>query len=69
MDKKEYLLRQLAKTDKKNYEAYIVSRIIHRLDDLAVKAVTQQHVVSGSDPTKAQAGPPKPQGAYPSNQS
>ena len=46
MDKKEFLLRQIAKTDKKNYENYVVTRVIHRVDDLSVKAVTQQYVAT-----------------------
>ena len=44
MDKKEFLLRQIAKTNRKNYENYVVTRVIHRLDDLSVKTVIQQYV-------------------------
>src|SRR5215213_8159391 len=44
MDKKEFLLRQIAKTNKKSYENYVVTRVIHRLDDPDLKFVTQQHV-------------------------
>lgn len=44
MDKKEFLLRQIAKTNKKNYENYIVTRIIHKLDDPTIKFITQQYV-------------------------
>ena len=43
-EKKEFLLRQIAKTNKKNWENYVVTRVIHQLDDLSVKIVTQQHV-------------------------
>ncbi|MBC7795518.1 MAG: hypothetical protein H7Z37_01445, partial [Pyrinomonadaceae bacterium] len=44
IDKKEFLLRQIAKTNKKNHENYVVTRIIHKLDDLTVKFITQQYV-------------------------
>jgi very-short-patch-repair endonuclease len=44
MDKKEFLLRQIAKTNKKNHENYVVTRIIHKLDDPTVKFITQQYV-------------------------
>lgn len=39
-----YILRQLAKTNKKNYENYVVTRIYNRLDDLDIKFITQQYV-------------------------
>ncbi|MCF6226814.1 MAG: hypothetical protein L3J22_11025 [Xanthomonadales bacterium] len=45
MDKKEYIIRQLGRTKNKKYEAYVVSRIIHLLDDFSVKFVTQQYVM------------------------
>ena len=48
MDKKEFLLRQIAKTNKKNYENYVVTRVIHQLDDLSIKVVTQQYVTRRS---------------------
>jgi len=44
MDKKEYILRQLARTKGKKYEAYVVYRIMTILNDLALKFVTQQYV-------------------------
>gem|GEM_PF-5011018 len=44
MNKKEFLLRQFAKTNKKNYENYVVTRVIHKLDDPTVKFITQQYV-------------------------
>jgi len=44
MDKKEYYIRQLAKTNKKNYENYVVCRIINLIDDLSLKFITQQPV-------------------------
>lgn len=44
MDIKEYYIRQIAKTNKKNYENYIVTRLLALLDDTAVKFITQQAV-------------------------
>ncbi|CAA0120424.1 AbaSI family restriction endonuclease [Zhongshania aliphaticivorans] len=44
MDKKEYIVRQLARTKHKKYEQYVVSRIIHLLNDFDIKFITQQHV-------------------------
>ncbi|MDQ3684126.1 MAG: hypothetical protein M3430_00800 [Acidobacteriota bacterium] len=44
MNRKEFLLRQIAKTNKKTYENYVVTRIIHKLDDPTVKFITQQCV-------------------------
>ncbi len=39
MTKKEFIVRQLAKTNKKNYENYVVTGIVHRLGDPQVKFV------------------------------
>ncbi|MEW6996239.1 AbaSI family restriction endonuclease [Colwelliaceae bacterium BS250] len=44
MDKKEYIIRQLGRTKGKKYEAYVVNRIIHLLNDFDLKFVTQQYV-------------------------
>lgn len=44
MKKKEYVIRQLSKTNKKNYENYVISRMWHLLDREDIKIVTQQHV-------------------------
>jgi hypothetical protein len=44
MTKLEYILKQLAKTHKKNYENYVVTRIWHELGDLDIKFITQQYV-------------------------
>lgn len=44
MDIKEYVVSQLGRTKNKKYEAYVVSRIIHLLDDFTIKFVTQQYV-------------------------
>ncbi|WP_346879906.1 AbaSI family restriction endonuclease [Clostridium sp. UBA3061] len=45
MDKLEFIIRQLAKTNKKNYENYVVSRIWHKLDSIDIKFITQQYVL------------------------
>ncbi len=45
MTKTEFIVRQIAKTNKKNFENYVVTGIIHRLADPDLKFVTQQHVV------------------------
>ena len=44
MDKKEFVIRQLGRTKNKRYEAYVVTRIIHLLNDFDVKFMTQQYV-------------------------
>jgi len=44
MDKKEFIIRQLGRTKNKKYEAYVVTRIIHLLDDFSIKFITQQYV-------------------------
>ena len=44
MDKKEYIRRQISRTNKKDYENYVITRIIHGIDDLEVKFITQQYV-------------------------
>jgi len=44
MDKLDYILRQIRKTNGKTYENYVVTRIWHRLNNLDVKFITQQYV-------------------------
>lgn len=44
MTKREYIIRQIAKTNKKKYENYVVTRIFHRLNRDDVKFMTQQFV-------------------------
>ena len=46
MTKTEYILRSLAKVSKKRWELFIISRIIHQLDD-DIEFVTQQLVRGG----------------------
>ncbi|MED4284956.1 phosphoribosylaminoimidazole carboxylase [Priestia megaterium] len=45
MNKYEYVKRQLAKTNKKNDENYIITRIWHLLNNYDIKINTQQYVV------------------------
>lgn len=45
MNKLEFILKQLAKTNKKNFENYVITRIWHTLNDLDIKFVTQQYVI------------------------
>lgn len=40
----DYVIRQLGRTKNKRYEDYVISRIIHLLNDLSLKFVTQQYV-------------------------
>ena len=44
MNKKEYIKRQISRTNKKDYENYVTTRIIHGVNDLTVKFITQQYV-------------------------
>ena len=43
-DKTEYVLNSLSKLSSKATEQYVISRIIHRLDDLSIEFVCQQHL-------------------------
>lgn len=42
MDKKAYIVKQLARTNHKSYESYCITRIFHLLNNLDVQFVTQQ---------------------------
>ncbi|OOV29497.1 hypothetical protein BXU11_06330 [Flavobacterium sp. LM5] len=44
MTELDYVIKQLSKTNKKNYENYVVTRIWHGLSSLDVKFITQQYV-------------------------
>jgi SET and RING associated domain len=46
LNKTKYIISQLAKTNKKNYENYVISRIWHLLNNSNIKIVTQQHVTT-----------------------
>ena len=39
-----YITKQLARTEKKRYEHYVISRIWHLLNDLDIKPITQQYI-------------------------
>ncbi len=44
MTKKEYIKKQISRTNKKDYENYVITGIIHKLNNLDVKFITQQYV-------------------------
>lgn len=44
MNKTDYIVRQIAKSYKKKYENYVITRIWHLVNNLDIKFVTQQHV-------------------------
>ncbi|MFC6098108.1 AbaSI family restriction endonuclease [Flavobacterium qiangtangense] len=48
MKKLNYITRQLARTERKRFEHYVISRIWHQLDDLSIKFSTQQYVIRPS---------------------
>ena len=43
MTELKYIIKQISKTNKKNYENFVVTRIWHGLNCLDVKFVTQQY--------------------------
>lgn len=44
MRKVDYIIKQISKTNKKNFENYVITRIWHLLDRTDIKFVTQQFV-------------------------
>jgi len=44
MTKREYIFAHLRRLKGKQDENYVITRIVHQLDDLEIKFVTQQHV-------------------------
>ena len=44
LTKQEFIIRQIAKTNKKNFENYVITRIVHSLNTDEVKFLTQQYV-------------------------
>ena len=44
MDKKQYIAAQIARTNRKSYENYVITRIVHAIDDLDVQFTTQQYI-------------------------
>mgnify|MGYP004470862331 FL=1 len=43
-DKKDYLIRTLSRTKRKDYENYVINRLYNRLNDLDIKPMTQKYV-------------------------
>lgn len=43
-EKKEYLIRTLSRTKRKDYENYVVNRLYSQLDDMEIKPMTQKYV-------------------------
>ena len=44
MNKTEYILKSISRISRKKWEYFIISRIIHRLDDDDIEFITQQYV-------------------------
>ena len=47
--KKEYLIKTLSRTKRKDYENYVIGAIWHRLNNLEIKPVSQQYVKRSDD--------------------
>lgn len=45
VEKLDFISRQLARTYRKRFEQYVITRIWHSLDDLDIKIITQQYIV------------------------
>ena len=43
-EKREYLIKTLSRTKRKDYENYVIGAIWHRLNNLEIKPVSQQYV-------------------------
>lgn len=43
-DKKDYLVKILSRTKRKDYENYVINRLYNRLNDLDIKPMTQKYV-------------------------
>lgn len=43
-DKKDYLVKTLSRTKRKDYENYVINRLYNRLNDLDIKPMTQKYV-------------------------
>lgn len=44
MDKKDYLIKTLSRTNRKDYENYVVGAIYHKLGNINIQPVSQQYV-------------------------
>jgi len=47
--KTEYILSALRKLQHKEHEQYVISRILHKLDDLSIEFICQQYLVPDSE--------------------
>ena len=47
IEKREYLIKTLSRTKRKDYENYVIGAIWHRLNNLEIKPVSQQYVKRG----------------------
>ncbi len=56
MDKKEYIVKQLKRTYRKEYENYVITRIWHLINDLDIKIVTQQYIKRSVDINDSKKG-------------
>lgn len=45
VEKLDFISRQLARTYRKRFEQYVITRIWHHLNDLDIKIITQQYIV------------------------
>ena len=57
-EKREYLIRTLSRTKRKDYENYVIGAIVHMLNTLVIKQVSQYNMykrittVSGDETVK-----------------
>ena len=42
--KKDYLVKTLSRTKRKDYENYVINRLYNRLNDLDIKPMTQKYI-------------------------
>lgn len=45
LDKKDYIVKQLHRTNNKKFESYVINRIWNLINDLDIKIITQQYIV------------------------
>lgn len=43
-EKREYIIKTLSRTKRKDYENYVINSIWHKIDNLSLKPVTQQYI-------------------------
>lgn len=56
LNKKDYIVKQLKRTYKKEYENYVITRIWHLLNDLNIKIITQQYIKRSVDVDNSKKG-------------